>query len=74
MPDQTPDPLRAFATFGVVGFQIAIWIVMGLWVGRWLDSVIGTSPIFMIIGLLGGVAFGILGMILLIKRYLGDRS
>lgn len=31
-------------------------LLLGFWAGRWLDSKLGSSPIFMLIGLLFGMA------------------
>lgn len=72
MPNQTP--LRTLGMFGSIGLQLAIWIVAGLGIGRWLDRVMGTAPIFLIIGIISGLLLGIIGMIALIKRFLGDGS
>jgi ATP synthase protein I len=46
--------------------------IVGILLGRWLDGYFGTSPIFLIIGLLLGLASGVYGMILLVKKFLGD--
>lgn len=70
--NQTPNPWRAFAKFGVIGIELAVCIVAGLFAGRWLDNIMGTEPVFLIIGILCGVLIGIISMIFLIKQYLGD--
>ncbi|MFD2638558.1 AtpZ/AtpI family protein [Piscibacillus salipiscarius] len=46
--------------------------IVGILLGRWLDGYLGTSPLFLIIGLLLGLASGVYGMILLVKKFLGD--
>ncbi|MGP4072317.1 AtpZ/AtpI family protein [Piscibacillus sp. B03] len=46
--------------------------IVGILIGRWLDGYFDTSPIFLIIGLLLGLATGVYGMILLVKKFLGD--
>lgn len=74
MKNQPPSPWRALGMFGAIGMQLAVCIVAGLFAGRWLDSAMGTDPIFLITGILCGVIIGILSTILLIKRYLGDGS
>lgn len=74
LQNQNPGPWRAFSIFGSIGIQLAILIVAGFYGGRWLDSVMGTSPVFLIVGILCGVAVGIMSMILLIKRFLGGGS
>lgn len=74
MRNQTPSPWRAFGKFGAIGMQLAVCVIAGLLGGRWLDNVLGTSPVFLITGILCGVVIGIISMILSIKRYLGDGS
>ncbi|TFB19300.1 hypothetical protein E3U55_11080 [Filobacillus milosensis] len=46
--------------------------IVGVLFGRWLDGYLNTSPIFLIIGLLLGLATGVYGMIVLVNKYLGD--
>ncbi|WP_306978003.1 AtpZ/AtpI family protein [Alkalibacillus salilacus] len=46
--------------------------IVGIFAGRWLDSVTQTSPLFLIIGLFIGLAAGVYGTIKLANQYLGD--
>lgn len=50
---------------------LAIAVLAGVFGGRWLDQVLGTSPLFMIIGVLWGAGGGTAWVIIRIKRY-GD--
>lgn len=45
-----------------LGFQFAISILLGVGGGYWLDSKIGTRPVFLIIGLLVGATAGFLNL------------
>ena len=47
---QNPGPLR----FAGLGIQLAITIVAGVLVGRWVDRKAGTEGIFAIVGALVG--------------------
>jgi F0F1-type ATP synthase assembly protein I len=47
---QTPGPLR----FAGLGIQLAITIIAGVLVGRWVDRKAGTEGIFAIVGALVG--------------------
>lgn len=46
-------------TYGTVGLELALSIILGLFVGRWLDAKFGTEPWLTIIGVGYGVAAGV---------------
>lgn len=45
-----------------VGWFVAICIVGGIWGGVWLDERMGSSPLFLLIGLLLGIVVAGWGM------------
>ena len=47
--------MRLVARLLGVGWYVAICIVGGVWGGVWLDEKLGTSPLFLLIGLLLGI-------------------
>jgi len=50
--------LKTFGRLGSVGIELAVSIVIGLGLGRWLDGKLETDPWLTIIGLLLGAAAG----------------
>ena len=52
-PKTTTTPAALF--FVAVGSTIVGSIVVGLLLGLWLDGVAGTSPLFLLLGLLVGI-------------------
>jgi ATP synthase protein I len=58
-------------TSSVLSYLVGPMLV-GIFGGRWLDSWLGTSPLFLIIGLLLGIASGIYGLIRLVDHVLGE--
>jgi F0F1-type ATP synthase assembly protein I len=52
-PKTTTTPAALF--FVAVGSTIVGSIVFGLLLGLWLDGVAGTSPLFLLLGLLVGI-------------------
>lgn len=48
----------AFGLLGI-GFSLAIWIVGGTLLGRWLDAKFGTEPVWTLVFLAGGLAIGL---------------
>lgn len=61
------NPLKTIALVGTIGAELAVFTLLGFWVGRWLDNWLGTSPLFLLLGVLGGLGLGIYGVFLLIK-------
>ncbi|PSL45783.1 putative F0F1-ATPase subunit (Ca2+/Mg2+ transporter) [Salsuginibacillus halophilus] len=47
-------------------------LLVGIFGGRWLDEVTGLSPLFLLIGVVGGVAAGVFGLFQVLSHYLGD--
>ena len=54
--------MRLVARLLGVGWYVAICIVGGVWGGVWLDDRLGTSPLFLLIGLMLGIAIAGAGM------------
>jgi F0F1-type ATP synthase assembly protein I len=55
---KTPEPINV-GSFAGAGLQFAITLVLFLLAGQWADKKLGTSPIFLLIGVFvgGGGAF-----------------
>ncbi|UMX48009.1 MAG: AtpZ/AtpI family protein [Candidatus Nealsonbacteria bacterium DGGOD1a] len=65
---------RAMAVGLELGFAIAIPLVGFLLFGLWLDRRIGTTPLFMIVFLLAGLAVVVIEVKQLILPFLEKRS
>ena len=50
-----------------IGFYIAGMIILGILGGHWLDNKLNTEPVFLIIGLVFGIAFAFFGVYNTIK-------
>ena len=59
-----------FALFSEIGILLLITTLVGALAGNWLDRQIGTTPIFVVVGFLGGAAIGTVGIYRLITRFL----
>ena len=53
-----------------MGFYIAIAIVLGIWGGHWLDGKFNTGPLWLIIGLILGIAVSVLGVYNMLKPFM----
>ena len=53
-----------------MGFYIAIAIVLGIWGWHWLDGKFNTGPLWLIIGLILGIAVAVLGVYNMLKPFM----
>jgi F0F1-type ATP synthase assembly protein I len=65
--------LPALSLLGI-GFFIVIPIILGIWGGHWLDGKLNTGPLWLIIGLILGIAVAIVGVYSMLKPYLKDNK
>jgi len=63
------QPLYAVALMGVIGIQVAIFIVLGYWVGSYVSDLTGSKG-WLIGGVLTGLALGIGSAILVVLKVL----
>jgi ATP synthase protein I len=63
----TPTVLGTVGALSGMGFTIAIPIVLGVLVGRYLDGLLNTRVLFLLLGLLLGLIAGIVGAFRLYK-------
>lgn len=61
------DFLVTLGVYGAIGFQLAISVVVGVMVGRWLDARWGFTPWLTITGMLLGSGAGFWNLIRLLK-------
>jgi F0F1-type ATP synthase assembly protein I len=50
------------AAFAGVGLELALLILLGLFVGQWIDKRLGTAPWLLILGVFTGAAAGFVNM------------
>jgi F0F1-type ATP synthase assembly protein I len=53
-PPASTTGLGSAGKYAGIGIQFAASIVLFLFAGQWVDRRLGTSPVFMIIGVFGG--------------------
>jgi len=59
-----------FALFSEIGVLLLLTTLFGALAGHWLDLQIGSSPLFLLIGFIGGAGIGTYGIYRLISRFL----
>ncbi|MTI80606.1 MAG: AtpZ/AtpI family protein [Firmicutes bacterium] len=68
------SPLQALAITTTIGMELAITSVMGFYGGSYIDKKLGTTPVFLIIGLLAGLAIGVVGIIKTLNTFFKDKT
>jgi ATP synthase protein I len=58
------------ALFSEIGLVLFVTTLVGALTGHWLDLQLGTNPIFVVGGFLGGAAIGAFGNYRLIRTFL----
>jgi len=54
--------LKAFALASTISVQFAASILLGWWLGRFLDRKLNTEPWLMLAGLIAGIVAGMIGV------------
>ncbi|MGD6960828.1 AtpZ/AtpI family protein [Fictibacillus phosphorivorans] len=65
---ENKNPYKSIALMSGILSYFAGSILIGVFVGMWIDGKIDTSPLFLIFGLLIGIASGVIGMNRLLKE------
>jgi ATP synthase protein I len=71
---QTNGPLKSFMFVGLIGMDLSITTVGGFWLGRFLDRKLDTEPLFLIVGVVFGLAIGIFSLVPLVKSFIGGKQ
>jgi len=65
--------LAAVGLLGV-GFFVACSIILGVVGGRWLDSKLGSEPLWLIVGLFLGLTVAFYGVYVMLRPFLGGKN
>jgi ATP synthase protein I len=63
-----PRRLNRYLRYSTVGLEMGLSVVIGLFVGQWLDGYFGTEPILLLVFLLFGMAAGFRSIFRLARR------
>ena len=59
-----------FALFSEIGIVLLVTTLAGVAAGYWLDQRLGTLPVFVLVGFLGGAGIGAVGIWRMLTRFL----
>lgn len=66
------SPWKALSLVTIISIDLAVCTIIGYWLGHKLDMWSGLSPWGTIAGVFLGLTAGVLSIIPVIKKYLGD--
>jgi len=69
MRQKQRHPLQAIGLMSAIVSQLAGSVLVGIFGGRWIDRQFDTDPLFLVIGLLLGLAAGIYAMLRTVRQY-----
>jgi F0F1-type ATP synthase assembly protein I len=66
------NPLQMVAMVGSMGMEVILLTFGGAWLGKKLDAVWGTKPLFLLLGFFLGLALGFVGAGLTLRAFLKE--
>lgn len=74
-PQKDRDSLgRTALIIGSAGTLLAAYIIIGFFAGKWLRNVLNGDNYWLAIGTISGMILGIVNVVLLIKKFLGEQN
>ncbi len=72
MKKNNRHPFRAIGLMSAITSQLVGCTLVGLFGGRWVDRQLDSEPLFLVIGLLLGLAAGVFATLKTIRRFFGE--
>lgn len=69
LENKKQSPYRAMALVSIISSQLAGSVLIGVFLGIWIDKKIGTMPLFLILGIFLGLAIGVYATIKTIHSF-----
>ena len=57
-----------------MGFYIGGSIILGVVAGRWLDGLLNTKPVLVIVGLILGIVVAFYGVYIMVRPFIGNKQ
>lgn len=66
------NPYKTIGLIGTLGLEITAFIIGGVYLGKYLDHAFHTTPVWLIIGIFGGLILGILSALFTLRAFIKD--
>ncbi|WP_091832835.1 AtpZ/AtpI family protein [Marininema halotolerans] len=70
MNKKSDNPWKMVAVLSALGIEVVILTLAGAWTGKTLDAQWETEPVFLAVGVLGGLAISFIGAAFTIRSFL----
>jgi len=64
------NPWRAITLVTLIGVDMAVCVIGGVLLGKYLDGFFATNPLFLMVGLLAGLGIGVYSVYRIVRGYL----
>jgi len=71
---ETPDKFRRYLRFSSMGLELGLSVLVGLFIGQWLDKRFGTAPWLLLLFLIFGMVAGFRSIFRLLKKLQDDQA
>ena len=73
-PKSVPSIIPVLARLTMIGWFVGVSIAGGALIGWWLDGLVGSAPLLLVVGILLGVAVALVGMVRMLSDFGKSRS
>lgn len=64
------NPWRAITLVTLIGVDMAVCVIAGVFLGKYLDGLFATNPLFLMVGLIVGLGIGVYSVYRIVRGYL----
>jgi F0F1-type ATP synthase assembly protein I len=73
-PKKSSSAMRAVGMASAIGADLVFCMVAGYFLGSFMQNWFGGHPIWLVVGIMIGFIAGVIGLVLLLRHYLGERN
>lgn len=74
MSNRNDRPWRTALSISGAGVLLALYILIGFYVGKWLADALNGSKLWLAAGSIVGLCLGIVNIIYLVKTFMGEQD
>jgi F0F1-type ATP synthase assembly protein I len=71
-PESGNNPWRAISLVSLIGVDLVVCVLAGFFLGRYVSDLTGGFPLWIAVGVLLGLAVGIVSIVYILKQFTED--